>query len=648
MKPFACSCRIKNDWSEDRGGLIIKRFFGWTVIFLLSLLYFPTSSFADEQTTPSGVPFSELEDFVDNFTENYIGKTVAGATIVIVKNDEIVFSKGYGYADVENQVPMNPSTSVLEWGSTTKLFVWVAAMQLVEQGKLDLETDIRKEYLPDDFLTKLKYDEPITMLNLMHHNAGFEDYIFDLIFDTPDRVTSLEEALKLTEPKQVYKPGTVVAYSNYSTSLAAFIIEQITNQDFYNYVAENIFSKLEMNQTSIHLPVEENEIIAQNKIEGYVLSGSGELQASDPAYLSLYPSGGANGTAEDLAKFAAGLLPADNTNSPLFQNNKVLQELLTSSYSVHEQSPGIAHGFWEYAGKYRGLTHAGNTIAFSSNFHIVPEDRFAVIVLTNQAGEIDLSYGLIHQLVGDHDVEIAEESMPDSKVVEGSYLSSRRPHSGFLNLYYHYLVPLKIKAINNNQIELNLAGMKADYIQVRPYLYKLIDGHTGFIPNNRMYFHVKDGAVEQISTAYSDYLPMDKSNTFLYLTLAIFVWCLIYFIISPLLLFLRALLRRRKQQPATALAKWNWLLNLSGTAIILNVLSLAVRMLTSPNRSYSELIIHFGLNYLLTVTSLAALIMIAIKWKKAQLTKVQTIGYLLSSISSIGLIAWLIIWQVYF
>lgn len=218
---------------------MIKRSCFFLHILLLSLC-FPNTFSAAENTTPSGIPIEELEEFVDDYAEEYIGNTVAGAVIIVIKDNQIVLSKGYGFSDIENQIPMDPEITVLEWGSIAKLFVWVSAMQLAEQGELDLEEDIRS-YLPEDFLTKLNFDEqPITMLNLMHHNAGFEEYIFDLLFDSPEHLVSLEESLKLAEPKQVYKPGKVVAYSNYSTSLAAYIIEGITGQPFYEYVDEHI------------------------------------------------------------------------------------------------------------------------------------------------------------------------------------------------------------------------------------------------------------------------------------------------------------------------------------------------------------------------------------------------------------------------
>lgn len=123
---------------------------------------------AMQARTPSGIPYTELIEHVDEYAAKYIGTTTAGASVLMVKDGEIILNTSYGYADVENKVKITPET-VFEWGSVTKLLVWTSVMQLVEQGKLDLEEDIRA-YLPDGFFTKLHYDKPITMLNLMHHN----------------------------------------------------------------------------------------------------------------------------------------------------------------------------------------------------------------------------------------------------------------------------------------------------------------------------------------------------------------------------------------------------------------------------------------------------------------------------------------------
>lgn len=92
----------------------------------------------------SGTP-DTYEASANAVSEKYIGKTVPGACVVISEHDNTVFAKGYGFADLENNTAMDPETTVFEWGSISKTFVWVSVMQLVEDRKIDLETDIRKK-----------------------------------------------------------------------------------------------------------------------------------------------------------------------------------------------------------------------------------------------------------------------------------------------------------------------------------------------------------------------------------------------------------------------------------------------------------------------------------------------------------------------
>lgn len=615
----------------------------YAILLILALfLAFTENVYANEFTTPSGIPLSDVEQFVDDYVNDYIGETTAGASIVILKDRQIILSKGYGYADIENQIKINANTAVFEWGSISKLFVWVSVMQLVEQGMMDLEEDINN-YLPPGFLTKLTYDAPITMLDLMNHTAGFEENVFDLGYATESPVKSLEEGLKLAEPNQIYQPGKVVAYSNYSTSLAAYIVQLLTEQNFNDYVDEQIFQKLGILNSTAYLALGRNEYITTNKVNGYELIEEGHFKQSTPYYMSMYPSGGINGTAQDLANFAMALMPQSDHENVLFKDNNTLATMLSESYSVHENVPGIAHGFWAYEGKFKGFTHGGNTVSFSSNFHIVPEENFAVIVLTNQAGESAISYGLTKELVGEREIDegtIAD--LPNAEITEGKYLTVRRMKNGFLNLYY-YLLPLTVKSLNANEIEVSFAGMTANYVQTHPNTYKMTDGSDFFIPTNVLYFSTEDGEVKQISTSISDYLPLDKSMAWLVGSAVLFIYCFVYFIAAPVVLIVNMI--RRKS--TVKIRQWIYLLNLVGTAFIVNIILLVIRMLESSDRGYFEVFPHIVVNYVLTIASAVFIIFILVNWNKAILTRFQKAGYVLSIITSVTLMFLLITWQFY-
>lgn len=126
-----------------------------------------------------------------------------------------------------------------EWGSISKLMVWVSVMQLVEEGKIDLKADIQR-YLPEDFITNLRFDKPITMIDLMNHQAGFQDTYF---IQTPHKseLTSLEATLRTRQPKQVYAPVEHTAYSNWGAALAAYIVQRVSGMDYVSYVHDHIF-----------------------------------------------------------------------------------------------------------------------------------------------------------------------------------------------------------------------------------------------------------------------------------------------------------------------------------------------------------------------------------------------------------------------
>src|SRR5215475_13481948 len=137
-------------------------------------------------TTPA-----EMESFMDGFMAVQLPTAgVAGVTVSVVKDGQLFFAKGYGYADPDKRIPVDPDKTLFRPGSISKTFTWTAVMQLVEQGKLDLDVDVNT-YLRD-FKLPATFAAPVTLRNLMTHTAGFEDggagYLFK---DTPNELVPL-------------------------------------------------------------------------------------------------------------------------------------------------------------------------------------------------------------------------------------------------------------------------------------------------------------------------------------------------------------------------------------------------------------------------------------------------------------------------
>src|SRR5262245_9336033 len=139
----------------------------------------PAASESKITEPPHELTVADVHAFLDGFVPMQLEReNIAGAAVLVVKDGAIFFAKGYGYSDVEKKVPVTVDATLFRPGSISKLFTWTAVMQLVEQGKLDLDRDVN-EYL--DFKIPAKFGKPITLRNIMTHTPGFEEQIKDLI-----------------------------------------------------------------------------------------------------------------------------------------------------------------------------------------------------------------------------------------------------------------------------------------------------------------------------------------------------------------------------------------------------------------------------------------------------------------------------------
>jgi len=616
----------------NRGESVMRRtIFSFLVVVVVCLTCFGTSILAadeDYAVTPSGIPIDRLAPYIDVFAAEHIGQRTVGATVAVLKDGELAFVGAYGYADQENGVPVEVNT-VFEWGSVSKLLVWTSVMQLVENGRLDLTSDIRS-YLPEGFLTKLRFEQPINMLNLMHHNAGWEDHLTDLFYKSADDVGSLEETLRICEPVQVYEPGKVVAYSNFGVSLAGYIVECVSGQPFYQYVHEHIFKVLGMDTTTIHPTQRDNAVVAaqREKIHGYkmVAPGSFAKSVAERVFIGLYPAGGAMGTVGDAAKFVAALMPPVGQTSPLFSDNATLAEMLSTSYSFGGGLFGIAHGFWVSPKGVRTLVHGGNTDSFSSCFYLAPEQQLGMIIMTNQSGESAFCSNLAKEIFGTYAVPSTSVQLPDTNELEGSYVDARRVHSGFSKIP-GLMQMIDIKAIDQRNID--FAGR--NYTQISPYIY--YSESNGAL----LHFDVQDGKVVRISRQYGYLLPFPQNMMYVLIGGAIFSTLSIVWLIAALVIaiiwLVRKIRHKEKAVPIVSAAKWGLFLNLASIAVIANMAAQVIKAISYA--TYAELRVNFLLNYAFIIFAIIGVALIAMVWRKSDVSKRQRVFAALSGLAAI-------------
>lgn len=388
----------------------------------------------DVRTTTDNVPSgihemteADVAAFLDGIVPVLLEQAdIAGATISIVKDGKLLFAKGYGYADVENKKPVVADKTLFRPGSVSKLFTWTAVMQLVEQGKLDLNADVNN-YL--DFKIPETYGKPITLKDILTHTAGFEEQIKDL-FKYNAEAPDLGDYVKTHIPRRIYPPGKVPAYSNYGTALAGYIVERVSGQKFNEYIEQNIFKPLEMNSSSFAQPLPEN--LAPNMSKGYKLASDDALSFE---VIGPFPAGSLSSTATDMAKFMLAHLQQGKLGDAQILKPETVKQMHSPLFALDEKANAMLHGFYEQSshGK-RIIGHGGDTVAFHSNLHLIQDENLGFFISYNSGGngkssprEIIWDAFLDRYFPADAQNEpTLETAKADAAAVSGGYMSSRR------------------------------------------------------------------------------------------------------------------------------------------------------------------------------------------------------------------------------
>src|SRR5258708_4718190 len=225
-------------------------------ILAAALLAFATVSTAVPGNAAESTAVSLTAEDVNAWLDGYLPYAlhtgdIAGDVVAVVKDGHILTERGYGYSDVAKRTPVVPKLTLFRPGSVSKLFTWTAVMQLVEQGKIDLDADVN-QYL--DFKIPLREGKPVTMRNIMQHVAGFEEQAKDIMSGDP-KAPGFEALLKRWVPERVFAPGTTPAYSNYGASLAGYIVQRVSGEPFDDYLDKHIFIPLDMEHSTFRQPL---------------------------------------------------------------------------------------------------------------------------------------------------------------------------------------------------------------------------------------------------------------------------------------------------------------------------------------------------------------------------------------------------------
>ena len=376
----------------------------------------------------------DVEAFLDGILPQQLEReNIAGATVAVVKDGKLLFSKGYGYSDVASKKPVLPDATLFRPGSISKLFTWTAVMQMYEQGKLDLDADVN-QYL--DFKIPDAFGAPITLKHIMTHTAGFEEQVKDL-FSVGNVTPNLGEYLKTHIPDRIYPPGTTPAYSNYATALAGYIVERVSGQPFSDYVAEHIFKPLQMNRSTFVQPLPSEMV--PNMSSGYKLASD-----SEPVPFEVvvpFPAGSLSSTAADMSQFMLAHLQEGQLGGAQILKPETARLMHSRLFALDPAANAMCYGFYEESRNgQRIIGHGGDTIAFHSDLHLIPDTGVGFFVSYNSGGKGEASSRtMVWEAFLDRyypftppAASAPDTAKQDSQTVSGNYEISRRSEGSFL------------------------------------------------------------------------------------------------------------------------------------------------------------------------------------------------------------------------
>lgn len=428
---------------------------------------------------------------------------VAGGVITVVKGGQVLFARGYGMADLKSHSPMSAQDTVVRPGSISKLFTWTAVMQLVEQGKVDLDHDIN-EYL--DFKIPDYEGRPVTLRNLLTHTGGFEEVARGLLPKDPAEV-NLERYLKTHVPARIFPAGEVVAYSNYGCGLAGYIVQRLSGESFEDYIAHHIFEPLKMGHSTFKQPVP--AALDPLLSKGYKSVSDGVAQPFE--YVNPAPAGSLSTTAMDMTQFMIAHLHGGAIGETQILKPETARLMHSSQSTPVPGLPGFALGFYEEdRNGQRIIGHGGDTVFFHSDLHLLMDKDVGIFMSFNSAGSAAGGSHLVRRAVFDafmdryfpsptEEPATAPTAKADGQRVAGYYLASRRNESAVRWLYF--MIQTKVTSDAEGIVTVSdfrdYAGNPIRWREVGPLRYREVGGSQvlDFVAG-------PDGSIRYIATNY--------------------------------------------------------------------------------------------------------------------------------------------------
>jgi CubicO group peptidase (beta-lactamase class C family) len=415
------------------------------------------------------LPAAELAAFVDGYVAQAMRREhIAGVTVSIVQNGQVVLKKGYGFASLAPPRPVDPDRTLFRLGPASQALTWIAVMKQVEAGRIRLDQPVNL-YLPERVQVHDNgYDQPVRMLDLMSHSAGFEVRGFgEGVEKDRDYVRPLALYLRRERPRRVRPPGTVATTSTYGVALAGEAVAWVEGKLFERVVEEQILLPLGLRHTTFRearpvkagLPAPMPPALAEDAADAFRWRG-GAFQREPAEFAGqVAPAGSAASTAGDMARVMLALLGGGQLDGVALYGPQTARAFRTPILAVPEGVNGWAHGFAveTLPGGRRGFGAGGAGLSAAAHLVTAPDLDLGVFVAANSlSGERltqDLPAAVIRQFYGPAaPFPPTPSAAAEAGLYDGHYLSTQRAYRGLQGFVGRILGAVEVSTTRDGRL----------------------------------------------------------------------------------------------------------------------------------------------------------------------------------------------------
>jgi CubicO group peptidase (beta-lactamase class C family) len=354
----------------------------WLFVCLFAFLAVSGSAIRAADTLDT----AQIDTHVKDWMQMY---DVPGASIALVRDGDVIYTRGYGVRDTTTQHPVNENT-LFAIGSITKSFTSLAVAQLVDAGKIDLDSPVTA-YLPDFKLSDAAATRKLTVRHVLAQTTGLESYADDALWYA-GQIKTLQEAVDHIQKMALDgQPGEKYHYNNYNYALAGYLVEKVSGQPWADYLRQHILTPLAMDtaNTNVSLSKKTNDFAAPHRLD--IPEGMQPIPFFSN-FPPIAPAGAINASAAEMAHYLQLQLSSGLYNGKQIVSQKMLREMHHEQVSTGTgggdtlSQIGLSYGLGWVVGKLDGETlvwHNGGIDGFYAVMGFLPDRKTGVVVLTN-------------------------------------------------------------------------------------------------------------------------------------------------------------------------------------------------------------------------------------------------------------------------